>query len=245
MDQPRIFIAVPAFGWTLQSQTAVSLVALTAELVHNNAFHSISAQSFPDIVDIRNIFLTLFYDKLPDATHMLFVDADMQFEPQLVVDMIHADKPLIGVLYPKKKLPISWVGSALPEPTEPEGNLLELEAIGCGVMLIRRDCIENMLAHDNVPIMHDLHNTGLAHMVDTPFQRILRCFDKVIDEKGRHLSEDFSMCWRHRKSGGKVYAAIDHAITHIGPQQFTAKYSDLFERGDNGFIARRRQESAA
>lgn len=230
---PKIFIAVPAFGWTMQSQTAISLCALTAELVHNNAFQSISAQSFPDIVDVRNIFLTLWFDKIPDATHMLFVDADMQFEPNLVVDMIKADKPLIGCLYPKKRLPITWVGSALKEPAEPEGNLLELEGIGCGVMLIRRDCVQSMIDQNLVDIQADKEKTGLLHMVDSPFDRIIHAFDKVIDEDGRHLSEDFSFCWRHRKAGGKVYAAIDHAVCHIGMQQFAARYSDLYKKQES------------
>lgn len=213
----------------MQSQTAVSLCALTAELVHNNAFHSISSNSFPDIVDVRNIYLSLWYDKFPDATHMLFVDADMQFEPQLVVDMIKADVPLIGCLYPKKKLPISWVGSALKDPAEPEGNLLELEAIGCGVMLIRRDCVTNMLEKDLCPIQSDKNKTGLLHMVDQPLDRIIQAFNKVIDEDDRHLSEDYSFCWRHRKAGGKVYAAIDHVICHIGMHQYAARYSDLYK----------------
>jgi len=229
VDQPRIFIAAPCFGWTMQSQTAVSLVALTAELVHNNAFHSISAQSFPDIVDVRNLFLTLWHDKLPDSTHMLFVDADMQFEPQLVVDMLMADKPLVGTIYPKKKLPISWVGSALLENPQPDNGLLELEAVGCGVMLIRRDCVKSMLDQNLCPIQTDKDKTGLLHMVDSPLDRIIHAFDKIIDENGRHLSEDYSFCHRHRKAGGKVYACIDHAITHIGHQQFTARYSDLYK----------------
>lgn len=212
----------------MQAQTAVSLVALVAELAHNNAFHSILSNSFPDIVDCRNMYLSLWYDKLVDSSHMLFVDHDMQFEPQLIVEMLKADKPLIGCLYPHKRLPISWVGSALSSNPLPENGLLELEGVGCGVMLIRRDCVEKILAQGLCPVQNDKDKTGLLHMFDSPMKRIIHAFDKVIDEKGRHLSEDFSFCWRHRKSGGKVYAAIDHAITHIGPQQFTAKYSDVY-----------------
>ena len=163
---------------------------------------------------------------------MLFVDADMQFEPQLVVDMLMADKPLVGCIYPKKKLPISWVGSALPSNPQPENGLLEMEGVGCGVTLIRRDCVEAMLEQDLCPIQNDDTKTGLLHLVDTPYKRIIQAFNKVTDEEGRHLSEDFSFCWRHRKAGGKVYAAINHAVTHIGPQQYTARYSDLYKRDE-------------
>lgn len=221
----------------MQSQTAVSLCALTAELVHNGAFYAMDAKSFPDIVDVRNIYLTLWFDKHPQATHLLFVDADMQFEPNLVVDMLKAGVPLIGCLYPKKRWPIEWVGSAHPDNPAPENGLLELEAVGCGVMLIRRDCVENMLAKGNVPVLEDLSKTGLAHMVDTPFKRILRCFDKITDESGRYLSEDYSFCHRHRASGGKVYAAIEHVICHIGHEQFAARYSDLYKQKSREWLA--------
>lgn len=217
----------------MQSQTAVSLVALTAELVHNNAFHSILAQSFPDIVDVRNIFLTTFYDMLPNATHMLFVDADMQFEPKLVVDMLKADKPLVGCLYPKKRYPIEWVGSALKEMGKPDENgLLELAAVGCGVMLIRRDCVTEMIHSGQAKIQTDTAKTQLRHMIEGGADRIIRAFDKLIDEDGGHLSEDFSFCYRHRKSGGKVYATIDHTLVHIGMHQYAGKYSDLYKRGE-------------
>lgn len=212
----------------MQSQTAVSLVALTAALVQDGMFHSISAQSFPDVVDCRNLFLTTWFDRLQDSTHMLFVDADMQFEPALVRDMLLADKPLVGCIYPKKKLPLDWVGSAHPSNPMPEGNLLELEGMGCGVMLIRRDCVEEMLAKGLCPIQDDREKTGLLHMVDTPFNRIIRAFDKVEDENGRHLSEDYSFCWRHRNAGGKVWAVINHPVCHIGMHQYVARYSDLY-----------------
>jgi len=94
--------------------------------------------SFPDIVDLRNVFTSIWFDGLK-ASHLLFVDADMQFEPELVFDMLVADKPLIGAIYPRKKYPLSWVGSPIDPPAEPDGGLLELESMGCGVMMIRRD----------------------------------------------------------------------------------------------------------
>lgn len=233
--QPRIHIAVPAFGWTMQSQTTASLVALTECLVSCGAFHSFSAHSFPDIVGVRNMFLTRFYDKLTDATHMLFVDADMQFEPDLVRDMLLADKPLVGCIYPKKRLPIEFVGSAFPDRPrpEPENGLIEFEGIGCGVMLIRRDCIDAMLEQNLCDIQEDKSKTALLDMVDTPKNRIIHAFDNIIDEDGRHLSEDYSFCHRHRKAGGKVYAAVDHVVCHIGQFQFASKYSDVYLNKSN------------
>jgi hypothetical protein len=224
----KVFIAVPSFGYQINSETTASLVALTKEMTEAGIFGGFSALSFPDIVDLRNVFLSVWYDAL-DATHMLFVDADMQFEPALIRDMLNADKPLIGSIYPKKRLPMDWVGSALVPPAEPEGGLLELQGLGCGTMLIRRDCIDNMIEAGTVEIDTDLSGTALNSLLEPHgVKRIIRAFDKITTPDKRKLSEDFSLCYRHRKAGGKVYAAINHQITHLGVYPFSARYGDMY-----------------
>lgn len=227
---PKVFIAVPAFGHSIHSQTTTSLIALTRELTHRGMFGGFASCSWPDIVDIRNVFTSIWFDAI-DASHMLFVDADMQFEPDLVLDMLLADKPLIGALYPRKTFPLSWVGNRLDPPAEPEGNLLELEGLGCGVMLIRRDCIENMIEKGVCEVQTDFHGTSLKNLLEPQgVNRLIKAFEKLTtdDEKKYQLSEDFSFCYRHRKAGGKVYAAINHKLVHFGLHHFAAKYSDMY-----------------
>lgn len=224
----KVLICVPAFGHMMNSQTAVSLIALTKELADRQIFGGCNAVSFPDLIDLRNIFLTLWYDR-SDASHLLLVDADMQFEPDLVGDMLLADKPLMGCLYPTKRPNGTWVGSSLTPPAEPEGNLLELEYLGAGVMLIRRDCVASMIAANQVEIETDLTKTGLSGLLKPQgANRIIKGFDKTTTDEGRYLSEDFSFCHRHRKSGGKVYAVINHTLTHLGIYPFSGRYGDLY-----------------
>ena len=55
------------------------------------------------------IFFTRWFDKT-DASHLLFLDADMGFDPQLIVDMIAFDQPLTGAAYPKRE--IDQIGSS-------------------------------------------------------------------------------------------------------------------------------------
>lgn len=230
----KVFIAVPAFGHQINSQTTASLIAITKELCARNMFGGFAALSFPDIVDLRNVFTSIWYDGIK-ASHMLFVDADMQFEPDLVLDMLLADKPLIGAIYPRKRMPLSWVGSPINPPAEPEGNLLELESLGCGVMLIRRDCIENMIEKGTCEVDSELIGTSLTGLLEPHgVKRLIKAFDKVTteDERKYKLSEDYSCCYRHRKAGGKVFAIINHTLTHLGLHSFSAKYSDMYVQND-------------
>ena len=61
------------------------------------------AISYAYVGEARNALLTHWYDK-SDSTHLLFVDADMGFEPQLIADMLALDKPIVGVIYTKRQI---------------------------------------------------------------------------------------------------------------------------------------------
>ena len=53
----------------------------------------------------RNTLAGLFYNKT-DYTHLLFLDADIQFNEEDIIKMLDYDKPLVGGVYPKKS--INW-----------------------------------------------------------------------------------------------------------------------------------------
>lgn len=226
----KLFMASPCYALQMNAQTAASLIALTKVLTEKGIPVSFTAQSQPDITDLRNAIATIWYEVL-DATHLLFVDADMQFEPDLVLDMLKADKPLIGAIYPKKRVPIEWVGSALTPPKEPEGNLLELEGLGCGIMLIRKDCITQIIASNQVEI--DTNPKGIVADLVKPMgaTRVLHLFDRVNDD-GRRLSEDLSFCKRVRDSGQKVYGILNHVVCHLGLYQYAGAYTHPASQSD-------------
>jgi hypothetical protein len=51
----------------------------------------------------RSTLLAAFLDN-PSATHLLFVDADISFEPQQVERLLRFDKDFTGALYPLKSM---------------------------------------------------------------------------------------------------------------------------------------------
>jgi len=224
-----VFIAFPAFGAVNSAHTTSSLIALTKALTERGWFGGFSTMSFPVIEDLRAMFLTIWFDRL-EASHILFIDADMQFDPQLVIDMIEFDQPLVGCIYPKRTLPIAWVGSAFPDrPQVTVKGFVEFEGVGFGVTLIRRDCMQGMIDKGNVELEPATSRTAVGNLlIDQGANRCIRAFDKVITE-GRSLSEDFSFCWRHRDAGGQVWAATHHKITHVGDYGFSGRYADVLE----------------
>lgn len=226
----KVFICLPAFGQVNTSFTTGSLVALTRHLAERGQFYGFAQKSFPDIADLRAIFLTTWLDGT-DASHLLFVDADMQFEPELVLDMLAFGKPLVGALYPKRTSPLSWVGSALDGEQIVENGFMKVEGVGFGVTLVRRDCVEAIIDKGLCEVDEVMvSNIAARSLKEMGFKRMIRAFDGI-KLPGRDLSEDFSFCHRHREAGGDVWAAIHHKVTHIGNYGFAGRFADNIDNG--------------
>jgi hypothetical protein len=107
---------------------------------------------------------------------------------------------------------------------------MEVEGVGMGCTLIRRDVVDIMLAK-----MPELIDTRLAlHPAGDTIRnagssRIIRAFEKLdIPERGL-VSEDLSFCIRWRQCGGKVWAGIGYRISHVGPFDYSGRYLDTVE----------------
>lgn len=227
-----IFLFVPAFGQIISAATFLTTHALRAHLGSKGIGGGISTLSFPDIAELRSMAVTIWFDTMPQSSHILFIDADMGFAPELVTDMIMFDEPVIGTIYPQRKLPLSWAGSGTgSNVTERRGDFMEVEGVGFGCTLIRRDCIEQMIKKypELIDTRLQLHPAGET-LRQTGTNRLLRFFEKMdIPDRGM-VSEDLSFCIRWRECGGKVWAAIGHRISHVGPYDFAARYLDVVEQ---------------
>lgn len=227
----KVFIFVPAFGQQITATTFLTTHALQQHFASKNIGGGISTLSFPDIAELRAMALTIWYDAMPDSTHILFVDADMGFPPDMVTDMIMFDEPLVGSIYAQRKLPLSWAGSGTgTATTERRGNFMVVEGVGMGCTLIRRDMVGKMI--DAYPEMIDtrlhLHPAGDT-IKSAGANRLLRFFEKMDFPERGVISEDLSFCIRWNKIGGKVWAAIGYKINHVGPFDYSGRYLDIVE----------------
>lgn len=226
-----VFIFVPAFGQIITATTFLTTHALRQHLMMKGIGGGISTLSFPDIAELRSMAVTVWYDTMPNSTHILFIDADMGFPPELVTDMMLFNEPVVGTVYPQRKLPLSWAGSGTGgSQTERKGDFMLVEGVGFGCTLIRRDCIEKMIEKfpDLIDTRLHLHPAGET-LRQTGTNRLLRFFEKMdMPERGL-ISEDLSFCLRWQECGGKTWAAIGHKMSHVGPYDYSGRYLDVVE----------------
>jgi FkbM family methyltransferase len=216
----KLFIFVPAFGRQITTTTFETSHFLMGALMSKGISASIASFSWPDIEEIRNMVLSYWYDAMPDSTHLLFMDADTGFPAQAVIDMLTFNEPVVGGLYPKKTYPIEWVGSGLGAGEYRKG-FIEVDGLGAGCLLIRRDAVTAMLA--KFPELVRPYMT-IPDMRYAGASRTFGFFDCLRVPEGK-VSEDISFCRRYRETGGKIWASTAYEFTHEGPHAFTACFA--------------------
>jgi hypothetical protein len=239
----KLFVATPAYGDVMYTPYVRSLLRLQRTLHQRKDSMSHVVVSYAEVSEARNFLLTHWFDK-SDASHILFVDADMGFEPELIQRMLARKKPVVGVVYPRRQLDLERVTQgarggdnaaratarghdfilrtmkgALPT----RDGFLRVAGVGAGILLIERGCIAAMLK--KLPAIDDKSapkNLPLAK----DLKRLIRAFDPVT-VGGARLSEDFSFCHRWAEEcGGEIWANVDTAVAHVGLYRFGARYLD-------------------
>jgi hypothetical protein len=242
-----IAICTPAYGEVFYTPYVESIIRLVRACERRRWQTLFGTVSHADIVEARNFLLTYWFDKT-EATHLLFVDADMGFDPQLIVEMIELDKPVVGAAYPKRSLDLKKVIEAAASGAKAERAVVEglefvvrsphddakqlkgfipVEGCGAGILLIQRACIERML--EVIPQLSDAkakRNSPLARTLD----RLIRAFE-IVHVDGARLSEDYSFCHRWRQDcDGEIWAASHHEVTHVGLRHYKGRFSDVVKR---------------
>jgi len=125
-----------------------------------------------------------------ESTHLMFIDADIGWEPWHLLVMLDAQKDVIGGLYPMKSLPVKWCVNGIPGVVEdPNSPLIEVSKTGTGFLLIKRDVFEKLDAHPAV-------------------------------REGRDYSEDWTFCENWRDLGGQVWVDKRVLLRHTGTYTF-------------------------
>ena len=206
----------------------------------------------PSIGRARDLLTAMFLAS--DSTHLLFVDADIDFSPDDVFSLIRAmgADPDIGVLggaYPRRM--INWnnvaraveAGLAKDNPADlaryagdfalhflNEGasfrltDLVELARLGTAMMLIRRAVLEGMRGALPDLVFRPDPGERQAHGIGDIEPSF---FSPLIDPESQALlSDDYAFCRRVRDAGFRIWLAPWIRTTHSGPAIFAGTLAD-------------------
>lgn len=250
----KLFLATPMYGGACAGMFARSVADLSALCTH----YSIPLQMYflfneSLITRARNYCVDEFMRS--DATHLMFIDSDIGFNPQDVIALMALagdDSPydIIAGPYPKKC--ISWekvkmavdkgfadndanelekfVGDYVFNPkgnqqSIPIGEPVEVLEAGTGFMMVRKNTFKTFA--DKFPQYHYRPDHIRTEHFDGT-REIMQYFQAEIDPVSkRYLSEDYWFCQKVQEAGLRTWFCPWMKLQHVGTYIFGGSLADL------------------
>jgi hypothetical protein len=240
----NLVVATPCFGGQISAVYALSLLKLQTRMraYRDCNFKVLMKDGDALITRARASLLSQFLDD-PSATHLLFIDADIGFEPEQVLRLIECGAEMCAAVYPIKRIDWQRMKNALsgaepnpaaslqyafevedPNAIVANSGFIKVRYAGTGFLMIRRAAIERMCA--NYPQLRYKRD----HSIDatTASDNRFALFECAIAEDGTYLSEDFAFCKRWTDMGGEIWADLNSRLHHVGPMTFCGDLASRF-----------------
>lgn len=237
--KPKLFVGTPMYGgmcYGAYANACINLVSIMSQTGVDVLFYHLYSDAL--VTRARNTIVDEFLKT--DCTHLLFIDADIHFNANDILPLLTKDEYIIGAPYAKKS--INWhkvvnVVRDIPNinpndiekfigdyvfntknPMNDINKLQEVDEIGAGFMLIRRDVFPQLTK--SFPEMQYLDDEGKTHHCFFP--TLIDNHDSATGGgTNRYLSEDYAFCTLWKKTGGKIMLAPWIALKHIGNFSYT------------------------
>jgi hypothetical protein len=222
LQKSHIHFATPCYGGNIMEGCFSSYLRFSMLAMRYNIPFSVDTMVNESLVcRARNNLVAKFLAN-PAATHLMFVDADIAWDPEDLLRMVLHDKGVVCGAYPMKTEPIKYVLNVL-KGAKHSYPLYEVSTSGTGFMLIKREIIEELIAA--LPHLKYRDSLNLGERFE-PYMYAL--FDTVIDENGHYLSEDWTFCKRVREVLKKpIWVDSEVKLDHIGTHRFKGDTENL------------------
>ena len=255
----RLYLGMPMYGGMLGENTLHGVLGLQAWTTANGVGMKLQTMGNESLITrARNTITSMFLDDQDYiGTHLLFIDADIGFQPENIERLIRADKDIACGIYPRKCIHWNQVIDAVkrnpniseeevsykglgynlnfqdPKNIRLQGGFVEVMEAATGMMLIKRDVfIKMQKAYPERKYKSDQIVNGSVWKSDN-------CYDFFgvgklpWDKDERYLSEDyyFSRLWSNIQ--GKIYADVASPLTHQGNMHFKGHVGTIFSLADD------------
>ena len=222
-------IGTPMYGGQCSAHYTFSNLNLTRVAKENNIhlnYQFLTTESL--ITRGRNSIVNTFMKS--ECSHLLFIDADIGFDPNDVLKIIGHNLDIVCAGYPAKFIDWESIHRAARMGVPPEGlqsfsspyiynrdeegmhygDLIDVKESGTGFMLIKRPVFEKMSSHVPSYISNQFNGAG---------ENIKEFFATSIQDN-LLLSEDYHFCRLWRSLGGRVYVDKSINLQHVGSYVF-------------------------
>ena len=214
---PKVFIAIPTYSGKLDNRLVHSLIESLAKFEKEKiAFEFFTMSYHCHVDDARNEITAKFL--YSDCDSLIFIDADVSWEPDALVKLAKHDRDVVAGVYPKRvehdlEFPVLVEpGQAIQADSD---GLVEVNGAPTGFMKIKRNVLEKL----------NKANSNRTYLRDLPTAII---FERTYED-GHRFSGDYSFCRSWKKHGGKVFVDPEMKLTHLGEVQFSGTLGDFWK----------------
>lgn len=242
-----LIVCTPCYGGVVTegyAQAMFSLSGICAQYGIGVGYATIANESL--VTRARNELVNAFLLNTK-ATHMMFIDADIKFDPRSIVRMLVADQDVVVGAYPLKTL--NW--ESVVEKSRNSDLTAQDAAKEASMYVINVHKPDQEMVGKQVDVqivngLLEVYDAGTGFMLmkrhvlekmienypdtmyysdkdmteDSEKRKRYALFDTMIDSDKRYLSEDYTFCRRWQELGGKIYLDVNTHLSHIGTYTF-------------------------
>lgn len=231
----KVFLSTPCYGGLCLEAYMSSVIKLQVLCLKEGIQLMIDTTENESLVHrARNVSVGRFMQKT-DCDFLMFIDADIDFDPHAVLRLVKSGHDLSVACYPKKVVMWDQAANAIKAGDNRDMAMLSSSLVvnigankrsivdgfvevldgPTGFMLIRRSVFKQL--EEKFPELwckNDHQNRD--------FDDYHAAFDCMIDpESRRYLSEDYAFCRRWQQVGGKIFADVNTTLGHVGNLPFS------------------------
>jgi len=215
----RIFLAVPTYGplpaefvhslWGAQLALGVAGIGATLEILTENCH----------VDDGRNLLVRDFLET--DCTDLVFLDTDVLFAAENIVQLVISDADVVAGVYPLKQDPQEFPVRLLPGELRADDNgLVEVEGVPTGFLRIRRSVLEELEKDAN---------KFLGRKESRERRSVPIIFERTFKGNLR-IGGDYTFCEKWRETGGKIHVIPDMKFGHVGTRIWSGSVGAFWKR---------------
>jgi hypothetical protein len=228
-DKPQeihLFIATPCYNAQVTSKYTESLINTCIFLNEKNIKHTVKFINNHIVTRARNMLAHNFMNSELNFTHMLFIDADIIWKPQDVMNLLEHDLECVIGVYPNKQYYVSknesgkniniLSNSKFYQPLQikqDNENLIKVEFAATGFMMLKKAGFKKIESHVQTFMLP--HND----INSEKYENVYNYFDcNVVNSQ--YLTEDYYFSLLLNKNGGEIYADKRIVLLHTGNHDY-------------------------
>jgi hypothetical protein len=234
----HLVVGTPCYGGQVASPYFASILKLQEACQKEGIGLTFLMPDGGDLIQRARQDIAASFMEIPGASHLLFIDSDISFEPEQVFRLFRLKADVTAATYPLKHINWEKVRAAAiagnnklesaglqyvletAQPLQIRDGFVRALSTGTGFLLIKRSVFVSMMEkHPKLGYSSEHSGPGGGNFA------FFNC--RIDGTDGPYLSEDYSFCRLWTQMGGEIWVDLESRLTHHGQTSFKGDLASI------------------